>query len=420
MTRQKIMDNVYLTYIPSEKFKTSLLSAQLVVPLARETAGLNALLVNVLSRGTVSCPDLAALGRKLDMLYGARVESVVRKKGENQVFGFLASCVDDRYLPAGERLLEPLADLLGELFLSPATRNGRLRNDYLVGERDNLVDLIRSVINDKRAYAARRLMEEMCAGEPYGVDRLGDPREVEKISLQKLNSHYQTILPQARLELYYCGSAPEKRVVGTFTRAFAALPRQGELEPAPTLLCPAPEKVRVVEEAMDVTQGKLCLGFRTDSRDTAATMLMNSMFGGSSNAKLFLNVREKLSLCYYASSTYHRKKGLITVSSGIDCANYQRALDEICAQLDALRRGEWADWELQGARSGLMNALRSMEDSAGAMEDFTMGQMAAGSDETLPGLMDAISAVTPERIREAAEAVRPDTIYFLKGKETAQ
>lgn len=420
MTRQKIMDNVYLTYIPSEKFKTSLLSAQLVVPLARETAGLNALLVNVLSRGTVSCPDLAALGRKLDMLYGARVESVVRKKGENQVFGFLASCVDDRYLPAGERLLEPLADLLGELFLSPATRNGRLRNDYLVGERDNLVDLIRSVINDKRAYAARRLMEEMCAGEPYGVDRLGDPREVEKISLQKLNTHYQTILPQARLELYYCGSAPEKRVVGTFTRAFAALPRQGELEPAPTLLCPAPEKVRVVEEAMDVTQGKLCLGFRTDSRDTAATMLMNSMFGGSSNAKLFLNVREKLSLCYYASSTYHRKKGLITVSSGIDCANYQRALDEICAQLDALRRGEWADWELQGARSGLMNALRSMEDSAGAMEDFTMGQMAAGSDETLPGLMDAISAVTPERIREAAEAVRPDTIYFLKGKETAQ
>ena len=420
MTRQKIMDNVYLTYIPSEKFKTSLLSAQLVVPLARETAGLNALLVNVLSRGTVSCPDLAALGRKLDMLYGARVESVVRKKGENQVFGFLASCVDDRYLPAGERLLEPLADLLGELFLSPATRNGRLRNDYLVGERDNLVDLIRSVINDKRAYAARRLMEEMCAGEPYGVDRLGDPREVEKISLQKLNSHYQTILPQARLELYYCGSAPEKRVVGTFTRAFAALPRQGEMEPAPTLLRPAPEKVRVVEEAMDVTQGKLCLGFRTDSRDTAATMLMNSMFGGSSNAKLFLNVREKLSLCYYASSTYHRKKGLITVSSGIDCANYQRALDEICAQLDALRRGEWADWELQGARSGLMNALRSMEDSAGAMEDFTMGQMAAGSDETLPGLMDAISAVTPERIREAAEAVRPDTIYFLKGKEAAQ
>ena len=420
MTRQKIMDNVYLTYIPSEKFKTNLLSAQLVVPLARETAGLNALLVNVLSRGTVSCPDLAALGRKLDMLYGARVESVVRKKGENQVFGFLASCVDDRYLPAGERLLEPLADLLGELFLSPATRNGRLRNDYLVGERDNLVDLIRSVINDKRAYAARRLMEEMCAGEPYGVDRLGDPREVEKISLQKLNTHYQTILPQARLELYYCGSAPEKRVVGTFTRAFAALPRQGELEPAPTLLCPAPEKVRVVEEAMDVTQGKLCLGFRTDSRDTAATMLMNRMFGGSSNAKLFLNVREKLSLCYYASSTYHRKKGLITVSSGIDCANYQRALDEICAQLDALRRGEWADWELQGARSGLMNALRSMEDSAGAMEDFTMGQMAAGSDETLPGLMDAISAVTPESIREAAEAVRPDTIYFLKGKEAAQ
>ena len=133
MTRQNLMDNVYLTYVPSEKFKTSFLSAQMVVPLAPETAGLNALLVNVLGRGTLRCPDMAAIARELDLLYGARLEPSVRKKGENQTFGFVASCVDDRLLPAGERLLEPLADLMGEMFLSPATRNGRLRGDYVDG-----------------------------------------------------------------------------------------------------------------------------------------------------------------------------------------------------------------------------------------------------------------------------------------------
>lgn len=418
MTRQMIMDNVYLTYVPSEKFKTSFLSAQMVMPLKKDTAGLNALLVNVLNRGTLRCPDMTALSRQLDLLYGARLEPTVRKKGENQVFGFVASCVDDRLLPGGERLIEPLADLMGELLLRPATRNGRLRGDYVESERANLADLIRSDINDKRSYAARRLMEEMCAGEPYGVGRLGSARDVERISLQRLNSHYQSILPVARLELFYCGSAPEKRVAGTFTRAFAGLPRQGaQVEPAPTLRLPAPERCRLVEEEMDVTQGKLCLGFRTDSDDVPATMLMNAMFGGTSNAKLFLNVREKLSLCYYASSAYHRKKGLITVSSGIEFENYQRAVDEIMAQLEALRLGDWEEWELQGARSSLRSALRSMEDSAGALEDFTMGQMATGSDETIPGLMAALEAVTEDRVRQAAACVRPDTIYFLKGKE---
>lgn len=417
MTRQKIMDNVYLTYVPSEKFKTSFLSAQMVMPLAKETAGLNALLVNVLSRGTVRCPDMAAMSRALDLLYGARLEPTVRKKGENQVFGFAASCVDDRLLPAGERLIEPLADLMGELFISPATRNGRLDGRYVDSERENLADLIRSEINDKRSYASRRLIEEMCAGEPYGIGRLGTARDVERISLQKLNSHYQSILPRARLELFYCGWAPEKRVAGAFTRAFAGLPRQGgQIIPAPTRALPAPESCRVVEEVMDVAQGKLCMGFRTDSGDVPATMLMNSMFGGSSSSKLFLNVREKLSLCYYAGSTYHRKKGIVTVSSGIECENYQRAVDEIMAQLEALKNGTWEDWELQGARSSLRNSLRSLEDSAGALEDFAVGQAATDSEETIPGLMAALEAVTPERIREAAAHVRPDTIYFLKGR----
>lgn len=417
MTRQMLMDNVYLTYIPSEKFKTSFLSAQMAVPLRRETAGLNALMVNVLSRGTASCSDLAALGRELDMLYGARLEPTVRKKGENQIFGFVASCVEDRFLPEGERVLEKLTDLLGDMYCCPATQGGRLRADYTDSERENLADLIRSDINDKRAYAARRLMEEMCGEEPYGVGRMGGAEEVERISLQKLNAHYKAILPQGRLELFYCGSVPERRVAGAFARAFAALPRKGLLEPAPTTRRSAPETVRVVTEEMDVTQGKLCMGFRTDSGDMPATMLMNAMLGATSTSKLFLNVREKLSLCYYAGSAYHRQKGLITVASGIEFANYDRALEEIHAQIAALREGAWEDWELEGACSSLCSSLRSMEDSPASLEDFVMGQAATGGEETIRGLVEAIQRVTPERIQEAAAALRPDTVYFLKGKE---
>ncbi len=417
MTRQRIMDNVYLTYIPSEKFKTSFLSAQMLVPLERETAPLNALLVNVLSRGTISYPDMESISRRLDDLYGARMEPVVRKKGENHVFGFIASCIDDCLLPEGERVLEPLADLLGELFTSPVTKNGRLRNDYLVNERDNLVDLILSDINDKRLYTSHRLIEEMCADEAYGISRLGKADEVEKISLKKLNAYYQSVLPTGRMELYYCGSAPEKRIVGMFRRAFAALPRSDAKEIAPTKRKTPPAECRVIRETMDVTQGKLCIGLRTESADAAATMMMNAMFGAGSTSKLFMNVREKHSLCYYISSSNHWKKGLITVSSGIDSENYQQSVDEIFAQLTAIQNGDWEDWEMENARSALRNSLRTMEDSAGAMEDFTMGQLATNGEETIEGLLSAIESVTPQRIRDAARAVKPDTIYFLSDKE---
>lgn len=418
MSRQKLMDRVYLTCIPSEKFKTSFLSAQIAAPLEKETAGCNALMVNVLSRGTVRCPDMASIGRELDLLYGARLEPTVRKKGENQLFGFAASCIDDRFLPKGEKLLEKLTDLLGEFFCMPVTRGGRLLEEYVESERENLADMIRSDINDKRAYAARRLLEEMCAGEPYSVRLMGSAEDMERITPEALDSHYRAVLPQGRLELFYCGSAPLERVAGAFTRAFARLPRQGLLEPAATTRRSAPPEPRVVTEEMDVSQGKLGMGFRTQCPDVPANLMLDAMFGGTSTSKLFLNVRERLSLCYYAGSSYHRLKGLVTVSSGIECENYERAVSEISAQLEALKAGAWEDWELQGARSSLLNSLRSIEDSAGAMEDFILGQTISGLKETVPDLIEAIGSVTGARIQAAAQALELDTIYFLKGKET--
>ena len=417
MTRQMLMDNVYLTHIPSDKFKTSYFSAQMAAPLRAGTAGRNALLVNVLGRGTARLPDMAALGRELDMLYGARLGPQLRRMGENQVFGFTASCVEDRFLPPGEALLEKTAELMGDMFCAPALQEGRLRRDYADSERANLIDEIHSIVNDKRVYAARRLLEEMCAGEPYAVRLLGSAEDMERITLEELDAHYRSMLPQGRLELFYCGSAPEERVAGAFARAFARLPREGLLEPAPTTRRPVRPEPLVVTEEMDVSQGKLGMGFRTQCPDVPANLMLDAMFGGTSTSKLFLNVREKLSLCYYADSAYHRLKGLVTVSSGIEFQNYGRAVEEILRQLEALRRGDWEDWEIEGARQSLVNSLRTMEDSAGSMEDFVMGQAAAGSDETIPGLIAALAEVTPERVRAAAESVKPDTIYFLKGKE---
>ena len=168
---------------------------------------------------------------------------------------------------------------------------------------------------------------------------------------------------------------------------------------------------------MDVTQGKLGMGFTCGSDDTAALLMGNTLFGGSSNSKLFLNVREKLSLCYFASSLYHRQKGIITVSSGIEFENYQKAYDEIMRQLEAVQKGELEDWELESARSVLLNAYASMGDSQGKLENFYIGQAATGQEETPELLARQVREVSLQRILDAMATVSLDTVYFLKGKE---
>ena len=419
VTRTKLAEGMYLTYLPARKFKTSVLSAQFVLPLARETASALALLPAVLRRGTVSCPDMGALSARLDRLYGARIDYTVRKKGETQCVGFVASLMDDSFAPGGEKLLEPAAALLGELICDPVTERGRFVPAYFESERTNLIDAVRSVINDKREYADSRLLQEMCAGEPYGVPRLGDEAAAERVQPRRLYSLYQELIATARLELIYSGSAPRERVEQALLSALSALPRDGirEADPGQPHV-PRPE-ARRVEEALDVTQGKLGMGFACTSDDYAAMMLGNTLFGGSSTSKLFLNVREKLSLCYYASSLYHRQKRLITVSSGIEFSNFQRAYDEILSQLEAVRRGEIEDWELEGARSTLLNAYATMGDSQGKLENFYLGQAATGQSETPEELADQVRDVSLERIRRAMETVSLDTVYFLRGEDEA-
>ena len=419
-TRIRLADGVYLTCLPDRKFKTSLLSAQFVLPLQEKTAAVYALLPAVLRRGTLRYPDMGSLSAELDRLYGAQIDYTIRKKAECQCVGFVASFIDDALVPGGEKLLEPVTDLLGQIICAPATRNGRLIPEYVESERANLVDAIRGAMNDKRDYADMRLMKEMCAGEPYGVSRLGDAKSAEKVSPQRLYKAYTEMLSTARLELFYCGSARPERVEGALLRAFSDLPRKEILEPTPARPHIVRPEVKLVTEEMDVTQGKLGMGFACGSEDFPALLLGNTLFGGSSNSKLFLNVREKLSLCYYASSLYHKQKGLITVSSGVEFADYQRAYDEILAQLQAVQRGELEDWELEGARSTLLNAYASMGDSQARLENFYLGQAATGQTDTPEMLAEQVRRTEPERIFAAMESVKLDTVYFLKGKEDAE
>ena len=415
--RTEIMQDVYLTYLHAKKFKTGALSAQFLTPLRAETASANALLPAVLHRGTVRCPDMVQLSAAMDRLYGAQMDDTVRKKGETQCVGFVASVIDDAFVPGGEQLLEPAAELLGELMLDPVTRNGRFLSEYVESEKANLIDDIRAVRNDKREWADLRLMQEMCAGEPYGVRRLGDEESARKLNNRKLYEHSQALMSTSRLELFYCGSAEKERVTDALLHAFAALPR-GRVEdlPLPRRIA-APSEPRIVTEQMDVTQGKLSMGFRCESNDAPAMILANLMFGGYSNSKLFMNVREKLSLCYYASSQYARSKGILTVSSGIETRDYDRAREEILRQLQAVQQGQWEDWELPGARNTILSSLRAMPDSQRALENWYLGQIATGQWETPEELARQLQEVTPERICAAAQSVKLDTVYFLQGKE---
>lgn len=421
--RTQLFPGVWLRTVHTDKFKSAYLSLTLMTQLDRENASANALLPRVLRRGTMVHPDMESLSAALDELYGGAVEPVVRKKGESQCVGFLASFLDNAYALNGEDILSGAAELLGEMLLNPLTRDGVFDPDYVEGEKANLIDELRGQINDKRIYATRRLTQLMCREESFGADKLGQEDKVAAITPESLWARYQKLLSSAQIEVYYSGSADPERVREIMERVFSTLPvSQEREEPECEVRIHAEQEPNVIEEVMDVNQGKLAMGWRTGGitvweEECPALVLCSAVFGGTSMSKLFMNVRERLSLCYYASSALEKQKGLMIVSSGIEFQNYETAKREILAQLEDVKAGKITDDELEGARRILINQYRSIEDEQGRMEEYWLGQAAAGTEDAPGTLAVRLETVTGEQIAQVARKLELDTVYFLKGKE---
>ena len=422
LNRNEIMPGVWLTCITTDKFKSGCLSVNMITQLQRETASMNALIPMVLRRGCKSYPDLESFTGRLDDLYGAGISPTVRKIGEIQTVGLIADFVDSHFVP-NKNLFDEVLELVGEVLLHPAMKKGCLLEEYVDSEKEKQLDRLRSRINDKRSYAIQRIIECMCSFEDFAISRLGDEESTESITAEELTRHYYHLLETSPMEVFYVGSHDYKTVRTKLRSVLKDLPR-GELDyeiGTDIRMNSVEPQPRYFEDEMAVTQGKLSLGFRLgeimDDPDYAALYVMNALYGGSVTSKLFMNVREKLSLCYYASSMVDVNKGIMLVYSGIDFDKYDEAYNEILAQLEAVKTGDFSDDDLDYARQAVAAELRTYMDSERDLEHYWLPRNLRGEEYDPMELSALIEEVTREDIINAASGIVLDAVYFLKGSD---
>ncbi len=412
-----IAPGITMRCIPDSRFKQGCLSLQLVRPMCREEAAMNALLPAVLLRGSRSCPDLRAITLRLDEYYGASVGAVSRRVGDYQTTGLYCAMLEDRFAMAGDAVLAPMADFLKELLLEPALEEGVFRESFVESEKKNLISTIESQRNDKRFYAMERLLRQMCSRDSFGIPRLGEPEQVAAITANSLYTHYRKILETSRTELMYVGCADPGYVAELAAELFDGVKRQYVPLPPQTPFCAGPETDRY--EQQEVSQGKLCMGFTTGvtirDPEFAAMQVLNLIFGGGLTSKLFTHVREKMALCYAIDSAYHGSKGLLTVSAGIDSDKDALVREQILAQLDACCRGDITPQELSAAKESMRAGLQATHDSPGSMESYYATAALSGFALSPQAYIRAVEAVTGQQVAEMAQKLKLHSVFFLKG-----
>ena len=415
--KKEIIPGVMLRCCRDSRFKQGCLSFQLVRKMDAAESSMNALLPAVLLRGTRAHPDLRSITQHLDTLYGATVGTLVRRVGDYQTTGVYCGFMDDRFALEGDRVLEGMMAFLEEVLLDYPLEGEGFRRDYVRSEKKNLIATIESQLNDKRAYAMGQLLKTMCKEDPFGQPRLGEISQVAQIDEKTLLTHYRKILRESPIHIFYVGSAESSYVERLLRPLVEKLGQRSSELPVQTALLD--REGSDVVETMEVSQGKLCMGFVTSitnrTQEFPAMQLMNTIFGAGMTSKLFLNVREKLSLCYSVGSGYYGTKGIVTVSAGIDFDKEQQTREEILRQLKACQTGHISEEELTAAKEAVLSSLRATHDSPGAIEGYYATAALSGMGMTPAEYMEAVEKVTLEQVVAAANSLRLHSTYFLKG-----
>ncbi|MBS4217685.1 insulinase family protein [Bacillus sp. FJAT-49711] len=407
-----------LHIIPTEKYKTNTIVWKMKAPLENETATYRALLPNVLQSNSKKYSTTSAFRSYLDELYGASFYTDVSKKGEFHIISFTIEVANEKFLQDKTPLLQRAIEFLSEVLQNPNVTNHEFDEATMQKEKRSLKRRIQSLYDDKMRYASVRLVEEMCKDEPYSIQASGEEDKVDEITGAALFEYYKRAFKEDKMDLYIIGDIGLNEVEN-FCSVFQYEERTNPSHKN------SPEKnvtkVKEVRETQDLNQGKLNIGCRTNisygDSDYFALQLFNGIFGGFPHSKLFINVREKESLAYYAASRVESHKGLLMIMSGIESGNYEKAVSIIKEQLKLMKEGSFSEEEISQTKAVIQNQFLETIDSARGVIEVFYHNIVAGTEVEFTDWIDKTNSTTRDEIIAVANKVTLDTIYFLSGME---
>ncbi len=414
----KLGEGVLGQFIKNDRFNTTLISFNFYLPLNKETVAQNALLPFVLTTCSEKYPDFSKLNYKLTRLYGAQLISSCEKVGDYQLLKMAISVINDKYTIDEEDLTAQACELLCDLIFKPKAENGEFALEDTEREKRKAVEHIKGELNEKRIYAKKRTIEEMFKDEAYGISKCGTIEQVEAVTGESLYTAWQNMLKSGYVRVNVVSSALPKGLFESVRENFEKIERENITDCRSNTCLEPVKNANKITENMDITQGKLVLGFTSGmhgaDRDTLPLTLMCDIFGGGPYSRLFTNVREKLSLCYYCAVGLVKVKGFLTVDCGIDPKNEEKAIKAICDQLFIMKKGMFTDFEFESAVKSTRDSLKTYYDSQAMLDMWYSLKIFEENPPSPEELSELVSKVTKEEVCEAAKGIELHTVYSLK------
>lgn len=414
----EIAPGVRIVSVKTGMFKTGRIIMSMAMPIEKNTAA-QALLPFYLRRACKQYPDFTELNGRLNELYGTKLSAGVSKFGELQQMSINMSFIDDRFSLTDESISAECIKLITGLLFEPLTANGSFVEKNIEQEKRLLIERRRSELDDKIVYARTRCEEIMCANEPYGRNVYGTEEEISALTTDDVYNAWQSVLRESIIQFTVVSSADTGEIEAVLKEKFSGVQRS-VIEKRAVEIKKA-DKVKYVNESQPVKQGKLVMGLRAANgapeENRFKNLIMTDLFGGGPHSKLFMNVREKMSLCYYCRARFLRSNAIMFIESGIETQNEEKARQAIIDQLNNVKNGDFTEDELNASKMSVSDSLQTYNDTPEVLAAWYSMQAA---DEKLVSLSDAcegVRKVTRQDVIDMSRSIELDTVYMLSGTE---
>ena len=414
MERQTIQNNVSLTFLPSDKFKRNRISISFIVPNEKEKATMYAVMPTLMERGYEDYPDMCMFSKKLNAMYGSEFSATTAVVGQNRILRFTIQGIKNEYCINGENLLAEMTDVLLGVIFRPCVENGGFIADWLEVEKVKLREEIEGEINEKRGYCIKNAQRKFFGNHKNGVERLGYLEDVDGISPQQLYNCYKELISDSIVEIMVTADADET-IKEKFAAAFAGR-KKAACPVLPVEIMPRKE-VQTYSESMDIVQGKVCLFYTVErplTEDERYHMLVaSSIYGGTASSRLFKNVREKQSLCYYCAAAYNGFTGSMRVDSGVEHQNCEKVVEAVQKELSDLINSEITEKEISETKLVLLNSLDAVHDGLHGLEAWYLNEAIRGTWTSPEQVKEKVISVTEQQIKDVLGLLHLNVVYKL-------
>lgn len=414
--RIRLAENIGLSEIIDSKFKTGVLEIDFITPLSPETSSQNASAICSINMTNSKYPSITEFSSKLNSLYGSNIFSRVSKISDFQINSIGASWLDSKYALEGEDIETETVKILLDCIFSPDVRDNSFNKNVFEIAKKDIQAKIDSEINNKRGYAVRQASEIAFRGEPAEHTSYGTSETLEKVTSESAYNALQNLIRNSQIEISYVSAQKNDNIRKLLSETFGKSGNKGNTYKFISF-SPIKQTAEEFTETLDVNQSKMVLVFKSGKDDKYAMKMLSALYGGTPFSKLFANVREKMSLCYYCASNFSRLKNCIVVDCGIETKNIETAKNAIIGQLDEIISGNFSDEDMQNVLLAFENSFSGIGDTAGSYINWYKSAVYEGEYLTPEQTLEKYRDVTKERIIRCAESLVLDTVYVMKSKE---